>query len=375
MAISPTTDWHRRVPIVVQASQVPQTLTSIPVCIDETNVPPEIFGGIYEANSDGGDIRFSTDSAGVTEIAREIVSFSLSSNTCQIWVLVPSISSSTNTTVYMWYHNPSATEPSKSATYGAGNTWSGFEGVYHLEEVANNSAGGYKDATNFNHHGTGTSMALARTVQKSNLDYGSDHDGANDYISLPSGIDSPNNTVTGAFSCWVKPDVAGALDGCINFAPSCGILISSFHSSNREITGWWNGDAAEYAADTNLSLSTSTPQYVAFFAFSTGRRAFRNANNFNISGTTTAQSTNSGKIGRERTIAGRTWNGKIDEARINWGSAQGNRMLMEYRTSTDPDTFAIEGTPVYTGPPPGPTYNDMRQNPRGVDRGVGRGVA
>jgi hypothetical protein len=344
------------------------------VLIDETNMPSEIFGGEYQARSDGADIRFSTDTGGATELARDIVNFSLTSNVAQVWVRVPSISSSTNTTIYMWYDNSSATEPAKNSTYGAGNTWSSYKCVYHLEEVTNNTASGYKDATNNNYHGTGTSMALTREVLKSGLDYGQHFDGSNDYISLPSGTNSPSNTVTATFESWIKADARGGLDGWLGCAPSCGMLFSNYTTSDRMMTGWWNGGSDEYNANTGLNTGQTNPAFTAYRVYSTGRRVHMNTSYFTWTNTTTAQSTNTQRIGIERTITSRCFNGKEDEARIVWADKGHWWVIATYHTSNDADTFAIEGTPVYTGPPLGPDYNDMRQSPRGVNRGVDRGV-
>jgi len=67
--------------------------------------------------SDGGDIRF-TDSDGTTLLPYWVESGLNTANT-RIWVLMPSIPSSSSKTIYMYYGNPSATsQSSSSAVFG-----------------------------------------------------------------------------------------------------------------------------------------------------------------------------------------------------------------------------------------------------------------
>lgn len=73
----------------------------------------ELTGSNFPANAqtDGNDIRF-TDSGG-SELSYWIEDYDYSGKSAKVWVKVPSIPASDETTVTMWYGNPSASEVSE----------------------------------------------------------------------------------------------------------------------------------------------------------------------------------------------------------------------------------------------------------------------
>ncbi|HMB65968.1 MAG TPA: DUF2341 domain-containing protein, partial [Patescibacteria group bacterium] len=128
--ITTVTDWARRVKIGIDPDKVDGDLNSFPLLLTEDNLPAEIFN---RAQADACDLRFSTDSALDNELAFEIVSFDSASSTAEIWVKIPSLSSSATTSFYAWYGNNSAQCYASSSTYGSQNVWSDkYVGVWHL---------------------------------------------------------------------------------------------------------------------------------------------------------------------------------------------------------------------------------------------------
>lgn len=92
----------------------------------------------------GGDIRFTTDLSGTTEIPFEIVSLDYSGETGEIWVKVPTVYYNTDTVFYIWYGDNTATPYAATDTYGSQNVWTNYNGVYHYESrLADSSSGGY----------------------------------------------------------------------------------------------------------------------------------------------------------------------------------------------------------------------------------------
>ena len=65
------TDWGRRCAIVIQSSKVDANLADFPVLLTKDTLPSEMFDhdGSYPALEGGGDIRFSSDEAGETQLA------------------------------------------------------------------------------------------------------------------------------------------------------------------------------------------------------------------------------------------------------------------------------------------------------------------
>jgi len=72
-------------------------------------------------DSGGGDLRFSSDEAGTTQLACEVVTFTKATGDV-VWVSVPSISS--GSTIYVWGDNAGATQPAVTAAFGRNEVWS-----------------------------------------------------------------------------------------------------------------------------------------------------------------------------------------------------------------------------------------------------------
>lgn len=91
--------------------------------------------GANKARSDGGDLRFSSDSAGENQLACDVITFAHDSDTgagdanVQVMVLVPSIAGPTagDTTIYVWYAGSTTTaQPAANDTYGSDNAYDAY---------------------------------------------------------------------------------------------------------------------------------------------------------------------------------------------------------------------------------------------------------
>jgi len=155
-------EWGRKCELVIQSSQVPDTLTNFPVLLTELTLPSEMLDadGSYPALNGGGDIRFSSDAIGSTRLSCEIVTFTTDNNpangTAEIWVDVPTVLSSSNTSIWVWYDSSGASQPAASAAYGSESVWdANYKGVWHLNESGNGTADEFADATSNANHGQG----------------------------------------------------------------------------------------------------------------------------------------------------------------------------------------------------------------------------
>jgi hypothetical protein len=76
------TGWLRQAKLTVQHAQVPADQTAFPVLVTAATLPNEMVtaGGANAAQSDGGDIRFSSDAAGSSQLACEIVIWTQNAN-------------------------------------------------------------------------------------------------------------------------------------------------------------------------------------------------------------------------------------------------------------------------------------------------------
>lgn len=116
--------WDK-IRIVVDAAQVAGSgsHTNFPVLLTESclgSAANTIFG---VAHHSGRDIRISSDSAGATRLAVDIAEWDSVGKTCRVWVKVPSLSGTANTTLYFWYGNQTAAAEARNATYGGEAVW------------------------------------------------------------------------------------------------------------------------------------------------------------------------------------------------------------------------------------------------------------
>lgn len=122
--------------LTIPSSQVPADCTNLPVPFYAGNLPSEILSATVGCKDDGGDIRFSLDQAGNTELPRDIVHVDKAAGEIFGYVKVPNLSSSSDTTIYIHWRNGQAEEPGGSSPSAASNVWSEYYGVFHYREIA-----------------------------------------------------------------------------------------------------------------------------------------------------------------------------------------------------------------------------------------------
>lgn len=128
--------WLRRAAITIEADQVSGTgsLTDFPVFLDGTVLDDTgIFNTTYGAQPDAGDIRFSSDAAGATQLPCDIAYFDKTNSLAGIYVKA-TIDGTTDTTIYVWWKSPNAGElrADRDGTYGGEAVWSDYEAMYAL---------------------------------------------------------------------------------------------------------------------------------------------------------------------------------------------------------------------------------------------------
>ena len=184
-------EWGRKCELVIQASQVPGDLSYFPVLLTQTNLPPEMVdaNGLYHAQDGGADIMFSGDDAGANRLACQIVTFAIHPNPSQarvqIWVNVPFVSSSTNTSIWVWYNSPGMAQPAPPDMYGSESVWdSNYVVVQHMDDDPSGAAPQMIDATKNNNNGTANGNMRSNDLVSGQIGSGIDFDGTNDYINI-----------------------------------------------------------------------------------------------------------------------------------------------------------------------------------------------
>ena len=132
-------DWSYRKLITFNSSQIPSTLTNFPVVYNVTD------SDLSEAQSDADDFVFISYADNSTQYNHEIEHFDDGTNELVAWINITSLSSSSDTKVWMYYGNNDCSNQENVA-----GTWNNdFLAVWHMDDAS----GGIDDSTG-NYDGT-----------------------------------------------------------------------------------------------------------------------------------------------------------------------------------------------------------------------------
>ncbi len=127
----PDAAWQYRQQIVIDHTKVAADQSDFPVMLKITSQYNPVFAS---AKDDGTDILF-TSSDGATKLSHEIETFSKTSKELWAWVKIPTLSSSNDVTLYMYYGNADATNQQNNNDVWSNN----YSAVWHLGEASGNS--------------------------------------------------------------------------------------------------------------------------------------------------------------------------------------------------------------------------------------------
>jgi prepilin-type N-terminal cleavage/methylation domain-containing protein len=160
------TAYAYRQSIVVDNTKVSgsEDLTNYPLLVSTSSDSFKFFDfGGHVRNANGYDIVFTSDQAGVTQLDHEIESYSSTTGEIVMWVEIPTLSYSADTTIYMQYGSSTISSSEENV---AGVWDDGYAMVYHLgEPVGTTGAGSVTDSTG-NTSGTPTSGLVYESTGK-----------------------------------------------------------------------------------------------------------------------------------------------------------------------------------------------------------------
>ena len=114
--------WQYRKALVIDHLRVAGDLVDFPVLVDLGD--PDLV----RAQPTGADLRF-VDATG-RPLAHELETFGITPTRLIAWVKVPAVSAAVDTTFYLYYGNPSASDPQRAPA-----VWTGYASVYHFGEL------------------------------------------------------------------------------------------------------------------------------------------------------------------------------------------------------------------------------------------------
>jgi hypothetical protein len=346
------TGWTRNCALVIQHGQVPADQSAFPVLITEASLPDEMktSGGSNAAQSDGGDIRFSSDSAGASQLACEVALWTQNATPslakAEIWVPV-SVLTASDVTIYVWYNaGGGLTQPAASAAFGSEAVWDdNYSGVWHFSESGSVTA--WADSTSNSRNGVNSG---ATSSASGKIGLAASFDGSSQYITLSSPLSFSPFT----YSAWVK---------------------RADHSTYHSIIGsncWYRGAVGvdwaldqvspygQYLAKNHTALigsgstvvSDTTWEYLTVFYDGSNWSFTRNgaANGSGTAAQTLAQTENyiGASVG-DGEVQSEFFAGSLDEIRVSNIARSANWILTEYNNQNAPGSFVVAGTPGAVG--------------------------
>jgi MSHA biogenesis protein MshQ len=343
-------DWKYRKKITFDHTKVDGDLDDFPVVIHLSS-DPDLSD---HAQSSGNDLVF-TESDETTQIDHEIEFYD--GGTGELWahVKVPFLSSSSDTEIYLYYGNPSA-----SNRENAGDVWSnGFDAVYHLKESASGTGnlGIYKDSTNNSYDADDYVSATGSTGK---IHEGQKFDGSDDYIlsGYGEGVEG-NQTISG----WVRTNKSGHI---INpYSGSQYNLRLQYDNGDTLRAVRYDGNNVQGDVQVQIDLSTVTFVVGIYDAdndevrlYSDGSLIGTDSNSLDI----TTQ--NDYYIGSQE---GSTafLDGIIDEIRLSGVARSDEWIKTSYETQTDPSSFHTVGSEEIDNIADAPTLEQTTVKHRG----------
>ena len=186
--------WGYRKLIIINSSQVDADLTNFPILVYNSS-DSDLAA---HAQSDGDDIAFVLYSDDSTQLNHEIENYTASGQIVA-WVNVTSISSSSDTKIWMYYNN-SGCSSQENVT---GTCESNYTGVWHLAEdqAGTGNADLYQDSSSSNNDGDDN---VSATGQDGQINGGQQFDGIDDYEDLDSHIGDYASLSEGSISMWFR---------------------------------------------------------------------------------------------------------------------------------------------------------------------------
>jgi hypothetical protein len=343
---SPTTYSYVRAITFNHAKVVNTDEQNFPVLISGTYPDlANVANGGSVQSLQGYDIVFTSDSAGQNLLDHEIDTYNATTGTANFWVRIPSLSHSTDTTVYMWYGNAGIAISQENKQ----GVWSNsYAAVYHF---GNGSSVTASDSTGIN-SGTLTSVSAASGT----IGGGGSFGGSSSLTAIPA------NAVSGSFTIeeWANPSTTSGKLGLYGSR-----LPSDFGFDAKLMSAGVTGDigngTAWIAAPVSASFpfSANTWHHYAYTVTTTGFHTYADGTQIGAgaySGTPLLlNSTHNLLIGKTG-FSGEGFSGSIDEARVSTVVRSADWIATEYNNQSSPATFAVpcQGQTVGNSVPPCP---------------------
>lgn len=288
---------------------------------------------VKQAYFGSSDLRFTSDEAATQELPFEIVNFDTVNSKAEIHVKVPTVSYTTDTTIYAWYGNNQVAPYEKDAFFGQYNVWPSNGLSRHYENGSRDSTINAKD-------GTATDITYSNTNGK-NGKYAT-FNGSTSKIT--SGFQLPTSKSSFSYALLCKPTSTnyGYLlnDRTSDYTYNIGLLYDSYFRQ------YFNDGAQVFTVNSATPFNVNEWHLVVFtYDASTNLAKLYVDGVFQAQTTISYYSTSGGHNLAEGVLTGPAtanfYTGLMDELRIaieNWTAGY---QLTLFNNLMNPATFAI----------------------------------
>jgi hypothetical protein len=307
------TSWHYRTSITIDHTQVSSDQTNFPLLVDITD--PALT---TEAQTKGQDFVFID--ANNQKLNDQVESYNSATGHLIAWVRIPLLSSTTDTTITMYYGNPTCADQQNPA-----GVWdSNYLMVQHLQ----GTSGTQYDSTSNNDNGSPVGAVTEGVSGK----IGGCDQFTGGYVSLPQVCKSQTQFT---FSAWI-------------YAQSGARYIVSEWAGNQGAFLQVSGDSAVqfYVNGVMVQQSVTLGQWhyvVGTYDGTTARLYLDGGSPASATATSPAWSSQTMYIG-DRYDHTRQFIGLIDEVRVSSIARSSSWINTEYTNQNSPSTFYTIGT-------------------------------
>jgi hypothetical protein len=203
--------WDQRVKIIIDHNDVSSDLTNFPVLIylsDSSGQNNDDVSFVFnELNSDANRQKIAvTINDKTTQCYVEIEKWNTANKKAWLWVKVPSISSTADTDLYLYYDKDHADNTNYVGDTGstpAQNVWDpNYKAVYHLQEDPTTPTSNKDSTSNQNNPTSSGSMTTEEQVP-GKIDGSTDFDGDDDFFSMTN-TESLQFTSSLTIEAWIN---------------------------------------------------------------------------------------------------------------------------------------------------------------------------
>lgn len=348
--------WGNRThfaPITTDHTLVPgvDDTEGIPFVFNADCLPNEMLDadGPNPSKSDFGDVQIASNLDGTGRWSIEKVTYTQDNNpasaVAEIWardataVWFPS--AVVDEDICIGWGDASESQPAVGASYGRNEVWNEYDGVFHLEESANTTSGGYLDSTGNGNDGTGQGDIASAIGKIGNSWQG---DGDNQTGCVQTGITTQYSSFS--LSLWLnRTGATQAYQRALDKKFDTGVWIGRDNVTNNYGIGIKSAGINQFASITSSGWHyfMATRSGTTLHGYYDGTHPI---NGVTVNGTTLDSTPL--RIGDSHTLNDE-WQGLLDEVRASSAVFSNDRATIEYNSQDDPGTFWTPGAPKVIG--------------------------